>query len=139
MNMENNWRFKTLETLEKNIWPEPEYDSHVVRASHQLRKKPLNDFEIEDLRIMIGQNIGLMYLIPLALEVLNKDILAEGDFYEGDLLQAVLNSDIDFWKSNPEQLGKLTEIIQRNKSMLKDMEPKMFNASEELNKIKIRM
>jgi hypothetical protein len=31
---------------------------------------------------MIGQSIGLPYLLPLALEHLRKDPLAEGDFFQ---------------------------------------------------------
>ncbi len=32
-----------------------------VITCHKLRKKQLNNFDIEDLRIMIGQNIGLIF------------------------------------------------------------------------------
>lgn len=35
---------------------------------------------------MIGQKIGLDYLIPLVLESLEDNILLEGNFYCGDLL-----------------------------------------------------
>ena len=87
---------KTLENLEKDFWGKPDHDSHLVRTCHQLRKKPLKDFKIEDMRIMIGQNIGLKFLIPLALEKLRQDILSEGDYYIGDLLKAVLTSETEF-------------------------------------------
>ena len=69
---ENNWRSKSLESLEKNFWGEiPKDESYLVTTCHTLRKKQLKEFNTEDLRIMIGQNIGLKYLIPLALETLN--------------------------------------------------------------------
>ncbi len=98
----NRWLSKTLENLEKSYWTESEHDSHLVTTCHKLRKKPLNEFEIEDFRIMIGQNIGLKFLIPLALDILENNILAEGNFYEGDLLLAVLTSEKHFWESQPE-------------------------------------
>lgn len=90
MKLENNWRQKTLENLEKDFWGKPDYDSHLVKRCHELRKLPLDNFITEELRIMIGQQISLDYLIPLALEVLTIDLFAEGDFFEGDLLKNVL-------------------------------------------------
>ena len=86
---DRNWLTMSLKDLNKDSWEEPEYDSHLVTTCHELRKKPLKDFNTEDLRILIGQSIDLTYLIPLAIETLEKEILAEGDLYEGDLLTAV--------------------------------------------------
>ena len=80
----------TLEQLEKDVWPEPDFLSHVVVTCHNLRKKRLAEFTHEDLRIMIGQSIGLDHLLPKALDILDKDPLAAGDFYDGDLLRAIL-------------------------------------------------
>jgi len=97
--MENNWKFKTLENLEKDICPAfHAYEgSHLIKTCHTLRKKVVNDFSIEDLRIMIGQNTGLKFLIPIAIEILKENILAEGDHYEGDLLNSVISSDKNYW------------------------------------------
>lgn len=131
---ENNWKSKTLENLEKDFWGEPTYDSHLVKTCHQLRKKPLNDFETEDLRIMIGQNIGLKYLIPLAFETLKDNIFAEGDFYEGDLLKSVLTSDKKFWKKENKLLTELDKLINDNKPSLKEREPEFLNDYNELKK-----
>ena len=111
---ENNWKNKTLEILENKVWEKPNYESYLISTCHELRKKRLNDFEIEDLRIMIGQNIGLEYLIPLALEYLNQNILAEGDYYKGDLLKSVLNSDENYWKSEKENWKKMCSIFEIN-------------------------
>jgi len=87
MKLENNWCYKTIENLEKDKWPQHDFDSFLVRRTQELRKIPLNELTTEDLRIMIGQQIGLDYLVPLALETLTQDIWAEGDFFEGDLLK----------------------------------------------------
>ena len=48
----------TLEELEGEVWGEPEFDSHLVSTCHQLRKRPIEDFTTEDLRIMIGKRKG---------------------------------------------------------------------------------
>jgi len=118
MKFENNWKNKSLENLEKDIWNEPEYSSHLVTTCHKLRKKKLKDFDIEDLRIMIGQDIGLNFLIPLALEELKQNILAEGDFYEGDLLKSVLTSEIDYWKREKENWILICNLFNEQKDQL---------------------
>src|SRR5512132_3556790 len=80
-------RQKTLDELEGVVWGPPTYDSHLVRTCHRLRTKPVGEFGVEDLRIMIGQNIGLPFLLPLALERLEEGPWASGDMYPGDLLK----------------------------------------------------
>ena len=79
----------TLEELESHVWPEPDLSSPLVTTCHQLRKKRLDDFSVEDLRIMLGQSIGAKYLLPRAVEILRKNPFAEGDLFEGDLLVAI--------------------------------------------------
>jgi hypothetical protein len=75
-----------------------------------LRRRPLNELTTEDLRLLIGQNIGLPYLLPLALEVLRDNPMAAGDFYEGDLLSAVLTRNPAIWTEHPE-LGRAFRVI----------------------------
>ena len=72
----NTYRSKTLQELENSDWGAPNYDSYLVSSVHRLRRKPLVEFTIEDLRILIGQNVGLPYLLPLALERLEENPLA---------------------------------------------------------------
>lgn len=91
---------KTLEELEGKVWSEPEFDSALVLTCHRLRKKPVGKFTVEDLRVMISQEIGLEFLIPLALEVLKTDPLAAGDYYPGDLLHAIVTLPRDFWSDH---------------------------------------
>src|SRR5688572_13152596 len=88
---------KSIQELENKDWGEPDFDSHLVQECHRLRRVPLKDFTIENLRIMIGQSIGLEYLMPLAIEKLQENPLAEGSFYAGDLLVNVLRIESAFW------------------------------------------
>jgi len=131
MKVERNWKDKTLESLEKKIWPSLDKDegSYLVKTCHSLRNKQLKDFSVEDLRIMIGQNIGLEYLIPLALDVLEGNILAEGDFYEGDLLKSVLTSDKKYWEKSTENWRKVKELFEKNEQTLED-----FDTTREIKK-----
>ena len=59
---------------------------------------------------MIGQNIGLVYLVPLALNELRKCPLAEGDYYPGDLLNMVLRTDPQTWREHPDWRAEVREI-----------------------------
>jgi len=113
---------KTLEQLEKNCWGAPTYSSYLVKTCHDLRKKPLKDFETEDLRIMIGQNIGLDHLIPLALIILGENILAEGDMFEGDLLSNVLKSDKEYWTKNKENWKVVISIMDKENTKLNEFD-----------------
>lgn len=118
---ENNWISKTIESLEKKSWGEvPKDESYLIKTCYGLRKKQLKKFDIEDLRIMIGQEIGLKYLIPIALEALENNILAEGNFYEGDLLKSVLTSDKEYWKEEVDNWKKMCEIFKANLTELKE-------------------
>lgn len=121
MKFEPNWKEKSLEILEKNCWPPLDIaeGSYLVQTCNNLRKKPLEDFSIEDLRIMIGQNIGLDFLIPLAIDVLRNNILAEGDFYEGDLLQNVLTSEPGYWVIATENFKSMCQLFEQNIPKLK--------------------
>jgi hypothetical protein len=116
--MYNFDRSKSLEQLEDKNWGEPDYDSGLVIECHRLARIPLREFTPENLRIMIGQQIGLPYLIPLALELLRDDPFTAGDCYEGDLLAAVLRADSQFWLASPQLRAEAAGIAQRAISLL---------------------
>ena len=115
-------RSKTLQELEDEDWGKPTYDSHLVTECHRLRRVPLREFTPESLRIMIGQQIGLPFLIPLALELLRVDPFTAGNLYEGDLLAAVLRADSRFWIASPELRADAARIAQQALSLLPSLD-----------------
>ena len=115
--MSNFDRSKTMQQLEGSDWGEPTYDSHLVTECHRLRSVPLREFTAENLRIMIGQQIGLPYLIPLALELLRDDPFTAGDLYDGDLLATVLRADSRFWIASPDLRTEAAWIAQEALSL----------------------
>ncbi len=104
---------RTLEQLERVVWGEPEFPSHLVVTCHALRRKPLSDFTVEDLRIMIGQGMSLIHLMPLAIQRLTLDPLAEGDYYPGDLLKNVAEVTPEFWRAHPDLRRAMDAIVRQ--------------------------
>lgn len=102
---------RTLTELEGDDWGAPPVDAtHVIRRCTELRRIPLQDFGIEDLRLMIAQAISLPILVPIALARLSDDPLAEGDFYPGDLLDQVTKVPDTYWQAHPTQAETLAQI-----------------------------
>ena len=94
-------RSKSLQDLEGWAWGEPNFNSHVVTECHRLRRVPLNEWRIADLSLVIGQQISLEYLVPIALERLCANPMVEGAYSPGDLLCAVLSVGGEFWTQFP--------------------------------------
>jgi hypothetical protein len=65
-----------------------------------------------DLRLLLGQRIGLEYLVPKALELVAERPLQEADYYPGDLLSVLLRIDKAFWESHPTELHWLLSILR---------------------------
>lgn len=123
MKLENNWRDKSIEKLEKRSYSDPANASTLlVKKCLECVKLPVGNLSVEQLRLLIGQEIGLSYLIPLALDILDNDILAEGDFYPGDLLKSVTMVDVTFWKANPDCYMKLRKVIKNAQQRIEQEE-----------------
>jgi hypothetical protein len=108
---------QTLDELESVNWGEPDLESSVGLNCHRLRKVSLKHFTTEDLRLMIGQNISLEYLIPLAIQRLKSDPLLEGSFYPGDLLVNILKADPSYWINHSELCSDIIKIASRGIEM----------------------
>ncbi|WP_098743532.1 contact-dependent growth inhibition system immunity protein [Paenibacillus sp. EZ-K15] len=102
----------TLEELEEEKWSEPNFASRLVLQGHELRKKPLCELNNEDLRLLIGQQMSLDLLLPLALEKLMENPLRSGDLYIGDLFCSVLKIGQEYWEEHRELKNELDEVIR---------------------------
>ncbi|MFD2768611.1 contact-dependent growth inhibition system immunity protein [Micromonospora eburnea] len=104
----------TIEQLERDVWPAPDPDdTFLVRRCTELRRKPLAEFTVEDLRIMLGQEIGVPALLPLAIQVLLRDPMAEGDYYPGDLLRNVLRLPDSAWSNLRADRKRLASVLAK--------------------------
>jgi hypothetical protein len=106
----------TLDTVDPPAWgPAPPGATSLIKRCHELRTKPLVNFTVEDLRIMIGQQISLNRLVGLAHRRLRADPLVQGDYYPGDLLASVLRVDGTFWERSPDldvSVGQMTKELR---------------------------
>jgi CDI immunity proteins len=96
-------RSRSISELEKSDWPKPgpKTPSVFVRC-YELRQKPLSQLTVRDMRVLIGQDIGLVYLLPMALCEIEKDPLQEAEHFKGDLLAVVLRASSDFYGRHPD-------------------------------------
>ena len=128
-------RKSSIEELENKNWGAPTYPSNLVVECHRLRKIPLEELSVENLRMLIGQKIGLLYLIPTALEILEENPWISGDFYEGDLLENVLKVEIGFWEEKRKLWDRLALVMQKASINNQPDRKKLFGKWIELKSI----
>jgi hypothetical protein len=91
-------------------------DTSLVKSCATLRNKVLQEYTVEDLRLSIGQGIGLLWLIPLALVRLQQNLLSEGDYYPGDLLKSVSQVPDSYWREHLTALRIFVQLLETNLS-----------------------
>ena len=111
----------TLEKLENEYWGAPDYPSHLVTTMHKIRTIPLNQLTSEHLRMANGQRMSLQYLVPLAVDKLEENPLAEGNMYEGDLLFNILTRiPEEFWQQNKGTAISICDIAKQAQKRLSE-------------------
>ena len=111
---------KSIKQLEKDYSTDPsEFPTGLVENCYKYRKIPIEDLNIEQLRLLISQNIGIEYIIGIVLKTLERNVIAEGDLYEGDLLNAVSKIPSEFWNENKTEFGIFKSIVERNSELIK--------------------
>lgn len=110
---------KSIEQLEKEIWKNPsEFPTDLVEKCYRYRKISIAKLTDEQIRLLISQKIGIEYLIGIALEKLERNILTECDFYEGDLLMAVSSLPTEFWNENQAEFLTFKSLVERNSELI---------------------
>ncbi len=113
-NPPNDERFKTLEQLLGSDWEKFDFESELINKIKACGKIPLRNLSIEQLRLLIGQSLALDIIIPIALEILDKNILVEGDLYPGDLLLKVLQISPSYWQNHSQQHHQLQQLFEKH-------------------------
>jgi len=112
---------KSIEQLEKDIWKNPsKFPTDMIEKCYRYRKISIAELTNEQIRLLISQKIGVEYLIGIALDKLERNILTECDFYEGDLLIAVSSLPTEFWNDNKTEFLTFKNIVERNSELIKN-------------------
>ncbi|WP_239132156.1 contact-dependent growth inhibition system immunity protein [Paractinoplanes durhamensis] len=103
---------RSLEEIEGDVWGEPPAGAtRLVATVHELRRRPVGQLAVEDLRTLVGQQVGLDVVVPMVLDLLAAEPLAEGDFYPGDLLAATMRVPVEYWRAYPSWAARLRDIV----------------------------
>jgi hypothetical protein len=96
---------QSLEEIENDRWGDPPADAtRLISTAYALRKRPVEALDAEGFRLLISQQIGLDTLIPLAIDQVERNPLAEGGFYPGDLLDALMRRvPQSYWQAHEDQ------------------------------------
>ncbi len=104
-------------------WPDEgdSYPSGLVKKINVALRKPIADLNLDEVRILLGQNFGLDYVVPIALATLREDPLYDATYYPGDLLAACIEINPSFWKENSdlhEEMANIAKCVQSDDSKL---------------------
>jgi hypothetical protein len=111
---------RTLEELDGERWGEPAKEAtSLIRDCHRLRTIPVGNLSIGELRLLLGQQIGTEWLVPLALDRLHDDPLA-GEWYPGDVLNSVLGVGAPYWDAHPSETLSLWVVRQSLEQLRSD-------------------
>lgn len=121
---DHNFFSQTLSDMLHKEWRDeiPYDDSSVVQHMYYLFHTPARRWTVEDYRYLVGQETALDIILPKVFEILQFDIKADGGFYEGDLLNAVLQINADFWEQHKDLYNTACMLIKNNMETLSKTE-----------------
>lgn len=114
--MKNDILNKSLLELEEWTWlRQPSGDDlqsdRLTMELDCLSKKKLCDYNNSDIYLAVSQEKGLRFTLPLAIRLIEDEILIECEFYEGDLLKAVLQVSPEYYQNNATDFIKVASIV----------------------------
>ena len=124
----------SLEELEGDVWPPTDVHTNLIDSCHRLRKKAIEELSASELRLLIGQKIGLRFLAPRALDILEEDPLVWATFAPGDLLEAVFVADENLFQWKPAIYQRLRQLAKRVEVMAAE-DPEGVSLSDNLVRI----
>jgi hypothetical protein len=99
----------------------PPYPTSLVERVNTALELPIKDLTWKQIRMLIGQNFGLEYLMPWAIDALEKRPLYSIEFYEGDLMVACLQVKREYWINNFDQWQRLKAVLSNLDSAMKSI------------------
>jgi len=116
---------QSVYSITKTEWeddiPTQEDSSWVIYNSYRLYKIPFKDYNPEDIRFSLGQDIYPDTLVPLALDILEHEgAFFEAEYYGGDLLLSVMRIDDEYWNLHSLQKQRVKNLILQNQHLHED-------------------
>jgi hypothetical protein len=123
---------RSIAELEGIEWAISEVDAGPMhRRCMRLRKIPISSLSPGDLRVLIGQDIGLVFLMPLAIEMLERSPLMEAEYFNGDLLCVVLGVEAGFYRKHPSMTARVKKLLDFVPSELEKLDQINFDTASE--------
>jgi hypothetical protein len=83
----------------------------VVRC-YALRRTPVGELTTEEMRLLLGQDVGVRCILPRVVEVLEADLMVAGDLFPGDILLAALRARDEHWATRPTLRATMEELLR---------------------------
>lgn len=98
--------------------------SYVTQRFYELHNRPVSDLDLSDIRFLIGQNSGLKYLVPLAIEKLKENLFVEVEYYPGDLFCSLLliNNEPNYWSEHSSYRQELITLYENQKKAISSLD-----------------
>lgn len=114
----------SIAQLEREDWGEPPSDAPPsIAHCYRLRRAPIESLTLADVRLLLGQDIGLPYLVPIAIEALKKQPLIQTEHYCGDLLANALRVSSKYYDAHAEYKNDVLSIIKDYRHHLSCLHP----------------
>ena len=119
---------RTLEEIEGVVYPEPEWN--LGKQCNLVRKKPIDELTVADISLLTRQNESHAILVPMAISILEREPMAEGDNYPGELLMAVLGVKKPFWEEQSDLAAKVMAVANRVYETVRQTKPMETGGTE---------
>lgn len=102
--------------------PPIEEASSIQKRIIRLYNKAIDEYTLGDLRFMIGQELGLDYLVDIAFNHLKENVFLDSEYYEGDLLSNILQLPPEFWETHPTEKNTLLGLLNTNSDTIQEQD-----------------
>lgn len=100
----NSRSSETQSPEQDSLWPLQEWYLSVYEM-------PFSRYTERDLGIAVRQGVCPEHIIPLVIDLLEKNPEA-GFGYDGELIESLRNLDDDFWRNHPKLVVRLKKILE---------------------------
>ena len=114
---------KSLQELENDDWGEPDdAPTGLIKRCLSLRRVPLGELSAEDCRLLLGQKISPLFVVPIALHFLDDFPVIESEPVPTALLETLLKLPSEFWERHQDWWIEACAIVERLRRLHADIE-----------------